>query len=255
MTWVISGTVSGYHPLPLVTRVFLWDARVTGRPPLRQWFVRKDGRLHALSNNHVLANVDALTPGAPIVQPGPEERPSSRGDIFARLSDAVPILFGARERNEVDAALARVDRAGLVRTGTLFRMPGASIPYDPSRTARPMPGMAVAKVGRTTGATRGIVAGVELDGVRVNYGSDDYPIVSAPFRGIVVVRSEDPGEPFSLPGDSGSLIVEATTGHPSALLFAGGSTEVPAGRRRTVVFHTLGFPFRTVARILKIEPA
>jgi hypothetical protein len=99
------------------------------------------------------------------------------------------------------------------------------------------------------------VAGLELEGVRVNYGSDDYPIVSAPFRGIVVVRCEDPGEPFSLPGDSGSLIVEIPSGHPAALLFAGGSTEVPAGRRRTIVFHTLGFPFRTVSRILGVEPA
>lgn len=29
------------------------------------------------------------------------------------------------------------------------------------------------------------------------------------------------GDPFSLPGDSGSVILEELTGHPVALLFAG----------------------------------
>jgi hypothetical protein len=214
--------------------------------------VRKAGRLHALSNNHVLANVDSLPAGTPIIQPGPESGGGFRGDRFARLSEAVPLRFRRDEMNEVDAALARVDAAAQVRPGALFPMPGRPVPYDPSRTVAPRPGLAVAKVGRTSGATHGVVADVAVEGVRVNYGSEELPVVSAPFRGILVVRCEDPRTPFSLPGDSGSLIVEAATGHPVGLLFAGGPA---AGRRGELLWHTLACPFRTVARILGIEPA
>jgi hypothetical protein len=216
-------------------------------------FVRKGGRLHALSNNHVLANVDSLPPGTPIVQPGPESRPSSRRDVFARLAEAVPVRFGRNERNEIDAAIARVEAGRLARGGALFQMPGGPIPYDPSRTVPPRPGLEVAKVGRSSGLTRGVVVDVALDGIRVNYGSEELPAVSAPFRGILVVRAGDPREPFSLPGDSGSLIVEAATGRPVAVLFAGGPAAV--GRRGEVLWHTLAFPFRTAARLMGIEPA
>jgi hypothetical protein len=67
--------------------------------------------------------------------------------------------------------------------------------------------------------TRGIVTATEVDGVLVNYGSLQAPRI-ARFDNCVEIVA--PGEgPFSLPGDSGSVILEESTGHPVALLFAG----------------------------------
>jgi hypothetical protein len=73
----------------------------------------------------------------------------------------------------------------------------------------------VAKVGRTTGPTRGRVTAFELDNVMVNF---DLGLIR--FDGQVEVEGADAG-PFSLGGDSGSLIVNAAR-QAVALLFAGG---------------------------------
>jgi hypothetical protein len=67
--------------------------------------------------------------------------------------------------------------------------------------------------------TRGVVTDVAVDGVEVNYGTPNAPRIAV-FDGCIEVVG-DGDQPFSLPGDSGSVIVEEATGHPAALLFAG----------------------------------
>src|SRR5205085_11560644 len=70
-------------------------------------------------------------------------------------------------------------------------------------------------LGRTTDATRGRVTAIELDNVVVQYD-----IGNLRFDNQIEIEGADAG-PFSLGGDSGSLIVDGEI-RAAALLFAGG---------------------------------
>ena len=185
-------------------------------------FVRRDvaesEQTFALSNNHVLADTNRLPLGTRIVQPGPERFPTAPTDVFAALSEFIPIRFPTgrfnREVNRFDAALAAVTDDEAIALGSILGISN----YDPDIHV-PRPGMAVVKSGRTTGITRGTVTAVGVNGVQVNYGTDSNPIIATFNETIEIVGST--GQPFSLPGDSGSVILEDKTGRPVALLFAG----------------------------------
>jgi len=82
-----------------------------------------------------------------------------------------------------------------------------------------MPGMPVTKSGRTTCVTTGIVTATHVNGVQVNYGTQANPRIAV-FDDTIEIIGDD-GEPFSLPGDSGSAIIQRATGNAVALLFAG----------------------------------
>jgi hypothetical protein len=73
--------------------------------------------------------------------------------------------------------------------------------------------------GRTTGVTRGTVIANHVQGTEVNYGTRQVPRIAVYTDTVEVVGDLD--QAFSLPGDSGSIIIEEATGHPAALLFAG----------------------------------
>jgi hypothetical protein len=76
------------------------------------------------------------------------------------------------------------------------------------------PGMAVAKVGRTTGLRRGVVTAVELDDVVVEFDRGNLSFDRQ-------IEIEGVGDhAFSAGGDSGSLIVDGD-GFACGLLFAG----------------------------------
>jgi hypothetical protein len=175
-------------------------------------------QIFALSNNHVLADTDGLPVGTLIVQPGPETEPSSLGDAFASLSETIPIRFPrgrfSRETNRFDAAIARVNDLKTIKQGTMFGINN----YDPTLST-PQPGMEVIKSGRTTGTTRGVITATGVNGVQVNYGTLTNPII-ATFNDTIEIVG-DGGDPFSLPGDSGSIILERSSGRPVGLLFAG----------------------------------
>ena len=174
-----------------------------------------------LSNNHVLADMDRLPVGTPIVQPGPE-KPScqtSSEDVLAELHSMIPLRFpvsyGDTQKNLFDAALALVTQPARIAKS---RMAGG-ISYDPSKVVTPKPGMRVVKVGRATGPTRGIITGTQAKPVKIDYGTPEAPRLAVFDRTVTIVG--DAGQPFSLPGDSGAVILEERTGHPLALLMAG----------------------------------
>jgi hypothetical protein len=175
----------------------------------------------ALSNNHVLADVDRLSPGTMIVQPGPEVPPfiTAADNAFAALHTSIPIQFPTGDSdpalNSFDAAIANVTDGNIIKRGTIFGLPF----YEPSSVAQLEPGMRVVKSGRTTGVTRGIVTATNITGVHVNYGTTQFPRIAV-FQGAIKIVGED-SSPFSLPGDSGSVILHEESGHPAALLFAG----------------------------------
>ena len=195
--------------------------------------------IFVLSNNHVLADVDRLPQGTRIVQPGPEVPPflTDPQNAFAALHTTIPLQFPAVSAqpvfNRFDAALANVTNGQIIQRGSMFGMARAgeanpnNLPvYDPSRVVSPEPDMRVMKMGRTTGFTRGRITATNVQGVEVNYGTQQFPRIAV-FRGITVIVG-DGGQPFSRPGDSGSVILEESTGHPVALLFAGDGVKTMA---------------------------
>jgi hypothetical protein len=93
--------------------------------------------------------------------------------------------------------------------------------YDtPDEIASPYSGLRIKKIGRTTGLTTGIVSSKIAVAKPIPY---KHKLFTATiwFAGIWAIVTEN-GDPFSLPGDSGSLVV--TEGHPTSvgIVFAGG---------------------------------
>ena len=176
-------------------------------------------QIFALSNNHVMADVNRLPVGTSIVQPGPEVAQSAPEDVFAALSAFIPLQFPQTRLDPVinlfDAAIAIVSNETLIKKSAMFGISN----YSP-KVSVAVPGMRVIKSGRTTGVTTGIVSATRVNGVQVNYGSGNSPVI-ATFNDTITIVSDDPDKPFSLPGDSGSVILDQETGQPVALLFAG----------------------------------
>ena len=166
------------------------------------------GAERILSNNHVLANENRCKKGDAILQPGTIDGGKDPADRVAVLSDYVRLKRSGV--NLLDAATAEllegIDAQWAKLTG-LGRLKGVGDVFLDE-------GRKVAKVGSTTGRTRGRVTAFELDHVVV-----DFDI--GPLRFDNQVEIEGEGEAaFSDGGDSGSLIVGEGR-RAVALLFAG----------------------------------
>jgi hypothetical protein len=173
-----------------------------------------------LSNNHVLANENRGKKGDAIVQPGRYDGGRSRDDRIATLLRFVPLQTGAH--NRMDAAMASIDGNLAFEIDKIVAF-GRVKAYNPDLIE---PGLNVVKMGRTTGLTRGKVTAIEVDDIIVAYDSGDLI-----FDGQFEIESERDG-PFSLGGDSGSLIMDAE-GHARGLLFAGSDQGGSNGRGLT----------------------
>lgn len=230
--------------------------------------VRRAGRQVILSNNHVLANSGAGTPGDAILQPGAHDGGSPEKDALARLAAFVPISFDgtlpglpdqcpiaqgmvhllngacrllksqtryavfdavpSARPNYVDAAIAEALQDADVDE-RLLGPDGTPTVTMPTGLQSAEIGLAVRKSGRTTQWTEGRVAAVQVT-VRVEYGQGR----TATFEDQVVV--EQPG--FSAGGDSGSAIL-SEEGQLVGLLFAGSEQQTIFNRIERV-FEALG---------------
>lgn len=175
--------------------------------------VEKDGEHYILSNNHVIAdsnngvkNVDA------VIQPGTSDGGSSPADDIAVLSDFKDIDFTGAS-NDIDAAIAKVGAA----TQTIIdpAIIDIGLPKTTPKTA--MLYQSVRKHGRTTGHKVGVITDLSAN-IWVGYG----PGKTAWFTDQIAVTGIGYTN-FSSGGDSGSLIVDAVSLEPVALLFAGGN--------------------------------
>jgi hypothetical protein len=183
----------------------------------------RNARLMILSNNHVLANVNAGALGDAIIQPGAFDGGHAPADQIAVLERFVPINF-AGGNNIVDCATGwawpdRVRRelmyvsGGVIRYFTVGGVPVAALP-----------GMGVGKSGRTTQLTSGHITAIGVT-VNVNYGGGRV----GHFVNQMSVRA--PSGDFSAGGDSGSLIWTWDARRaPVGLLFAGGGGTTFANR-------------------------
>lgn len=180
---------------------------------------RSDGTVAILSNNHVLADENQGKAGDAILQPGKHDGGSRPKDAIANLGKFVRLSAG--KTNLVDCAIAvlrpsiRHVEAHIMGLGAL-----TGVGPVPETSAR------VAKLGRTTGLTRGRVTAFELDNVVVGYD-----LGNLRFDGQIEIEGAGV-DPFSDGGDSGSLIVDSEL-RGVALLFAGGDQGGTNGRGLT----------------------
>jgi hypothetical protein len=191
-------------------------------------FVAKhEGDLVVVSNNHVLALTNGAQPGDAVVQPGYVDG-GREADRIGTLKLFPPLDFEGK--NVIDAALATVEPGSVVS-----EIYGVG-PYRPE----PWPGdedLLVRKTGRTTGMTRGVVRDAHAS-IKLRYRGG-----VARLREQLIVDPRD-GRAFSEPGDSGSLVVEESSGSPVGLL-CGGTPGYAVVNRIENVLDGLGLSFAT----------
>ena len=184
----------------------------TGIPP----------KFYILSNNHVLANVNAGSIGDAVLQPGPFDGGTDPADRIATLSRFVPITVNPpvpldQHNNFVDCAVAEGQFHDLDReiywTGPVrgWRRK-ASVPV----------GMIVKKTGRTTNFTTGRITAVSAT-IDVGYSGGRV----ARFKDQIVTTNMSAG------GDSGSLVLTLDN-VAVGLLFAGSATSMIANQIENV---------------------
>ena len=191
--------------------------------------VRREGERFILSNNHVLANINAATIGDLVVHPGPQDGRISPRDDIAKLSDFREISFSPTVENEMDVAIAKI------LDGKRVSAKIQTVGYPSNVVSTASVGQKVKKHGRTTGYTEGIVVDNTYDGFVSFNGQQAW------FVNQIVIEPTLLCTSFSEGGDSGSLIVDLETNNPTALLFAGDSTM------------TLGNPFGIVKDEFKFD--
>ena len=163
-----------------------------------------------LSNNHVIANVNNPTGNDGIVQPGPTFGAPDPSAVVARLvSNFPPIIFGGD--NLVDAAVGTTTTGPTGCCSPQFHGFGEIS----QQWITPAIGMSVIKSGARTGFTTGVVTGMHAS-VPVNYNGQSATLTDQ--LQITGVAGQ-----FADEGDSGSLVVEATTMQPAGLVVAVGN--------------------------------
>lgn len=183
--------------------------------------VTRAGRKYLLSNSHVLADSGNARRGDAIYFPGPRDG-GTHSDTVAQLKYFKPFTEGEGFPNRVDAALAEIITDKL--TDVNYRIHGAKTPLQ---TGVPERNMKVVVMGRTSGVKKSIVRDADFR-IQVSYDTGTFG-----FSG--QVRCDT----YSTGGDSGSIVVDESTGAIVGLHFAG----APKGSVFT--------PIRTVMRNLR----
>lgn len=183
----------------------------------------KAGNHYVLSNNHVLANENALALGSPIFQPGLLDGGNPKTDQIAKLTRFIRIR-PTPAANKVDTAIAALLAPGLAVRTILPKVGNLASPTPVPATVN----MRVHKHGRTTAYTTGRVTDIAAD---VNVG---YDFGTARFVDQMIIEG-DAGASFSNAGDSGSLIVDRGTSRATGLLFAGSASHTIANHIQDVL--------------------
>lgn len=198
--------------------------------------VKKNGIIHILSNNHVLANSNNASVGDAILQPGPHDGGKYPDDHIANLAAFVPISFTEPPSQcNIANGLANLLNSIASGIGSTARLKAVSIQAQDNLVdaaiARPLNDadvseeildigaivgtavaeldMAIKKSGRTTGLTTGVIEQVDVT-VNVPYGEDR----TAKFTDQLIAG------PMSQGGDSGSAVLD-NYNNLVGLLFAG----------------------------------
>lgn len=165
-----------------------------------------------LSNNHILANTNLGLPLDLVSQPGSYDGGVLPNDGIAALAQYEPIVFSTTASNIMDAAIAYTSSAEVD-----YATPpdGYGAPRTTALTATL--NLPVRKYGRSSRTTTGRVTAVNAT-ILVDYSSGTTQFVQQ------IIITGDNNSPFTLPGDSGSLVVAASgtnARRPVGLVFAG----------------------------------
>ena len=182
-----------------------------------------DGELCGLTNNHVTGACNHMLFDMPILSPspldasptGPEPRTIARHKSLVKLDSGNP---QAIKPQDYDVAIFRISDPG-----TVTSMQGPSHYDTPALVSRPVGGMRVKKCGRTTEVTTGTVKGAFLQPIQMPYRSENFNALV--YLNNMIGVEGDGGEPFSLGGDSGSLVV-SEDGNQAIGLIVGGMTGI-----------------------------
>lgn len=198
-------------------------------------------QLFGLSCNHVVGGCNTALPGTPIVIPGIQDVTAEYWDVFvvgkhvsvAMMSQGIPAVFDISQN--ADLACFELLDTGSVRLTSWqgFGENGYDTPVEFENNVSK--GMEVQKWGRSTGYTQGTISAVLTDPEPVEYNVTSYfgPQNSQTFRGTIYYPTVyevigGSGRPFSVAGDSGSLVVTvAAAGEVLKVvgIVIGGSTE------------------------------
>lgn len=183
------------------------------------------GVLYGLTNNHVSGMCNYANIGEKILAPGHLDINAAGINPFTLgfHERALPMVQGKPDNVDIttnsDAALIRVADEGLVSSfqGNMYDTPAG--------TFEMLAGQTVEKVGRTTGFTKGEIVGQIIGPHPIGYNTPGYGGHLSFFEPVFAIRGVN-GEPFSQPGDSGSLITIQQGGVRFAvgLVFAGNAT-------------------------------
>jgi hypothetical protein len=203
------------RPLQIGTSVGHMD----GGPGTLGALVEHDGEDAVLSNAHVLAPTGAQK-GEPIFQPGQEGLLLTDNEKIGKLANRTH--FRKRGANTVDAAICSLDQtvehvrnivpAWCETRHRRKKIAGTTSALDLRR------GTKLAKIGRTTGYTEGVLSAAAMNDITVHYhGAGDFR-----FDNVIEIIWTDLKHPFTRPGDSGSLVFNPATMKAVGLHFAGG---------------------------------
>lgn len=167
-----------------------------------------DGAVGFVSNNHVIADCDQGKSGDDILSPAPMDHGDRSKDTVAHLVPGYPLL--QKNGAVVDVAFALL-RDGVPYDasdiGGAIRLQPVLVPLFKQRKAL--------KFGRSSGLTYGRISAFALQNLDI-----EYPALGKSIRFDWQIEiTSDGDQPFSKPGDSGSLVVNPE-GHPIGLLFA-----------------------------------
>jgi hypothetical protein len=190
--------------------------------------VQKGGTKYVLSNYHVLyaditngGNSRTAQPGDPVIQPGMIDVSCNAGNAqnVASLVTNGGTLPDAGNPDAVDAGIASVTSGMVDETGAILNVGTIS-----ASTLNASVGLAVKKMGRTTGLTRSSVSAIN-GSFSITYSNECAGGTSftQSYSGQIVISNGGCG--FQNGGDSGSLLLEDVTTNPRAvgLCFAGSS--------------------------------
>jgi hypothetical protein len=174
--------------------------------------VLRANKAYVLSNDHVFGlptskTKNSANPGDPMTFPGLFDNACRPASVVANFTFAPTLSTG------VDAAIGRVRSGRLSNTGEIQNI---GVPASTIKTA--IVGMHVAKQGRTTGLTCGTVIGVRMKIPNLPYPVCKQKAFNVTFKNQIAIQAATGS--FSMPGDSGSIIVDSTTAEATGLLFA-----------------------------------
>jgi hypothetical protein len=166
--------------------------------------------VYAISNNHIFANLNRGMVGDPLYQPGSIDG-GTAVDVFATLTRWVHLQVDGLTPNLVDCAI------GEVSAGVPHSVECCSIGLI-AGTVSVTGGMAVRKHGRTTGYAEGTVTDESIDAL-VGMDQNDASAVAL-FHNQIRLAPTPPYTAIGLGGDSGSLVVDASSQNAVGLYFA-----------------------------------